>query len=180
MQKNQVFKSIKKKEWNSASRFKAFCSIFIATVGGVGFFPIAPGTLGTLVGIACSWMLQTNFNRFSLLLLLIGMGTWAIKEFNQMTQSKDHPSIVIDEVVGILIATLSCQKNMVHWVTIFFIFRFFDIFKIFPVNQVESWAERQTNPWTQAVGVIGDDIVAGLEAYGVMVFLEFFQFFPFL
>ena len=75
--------------------------------------------------------------------------------------------MVIDEVVGQAIAISFLPVSAVAYIAAFFLFRFFDVTKVWPAN----WAERRPN---QALAVMLDDVIAGLYAGGVSVLiLEF-------
>ena len=142
----------------------------IATVGGVGDIPMAPGTFGSLVAIPMAWGLHA-LGGFPLLacctvaLFLIGYGAVAIYLDGK---AEDPSEVVIDEVVGMLIALwpLSLGLTLIGagpdvfpwpgWVLGFFLFRFFDILKPPPVN----WADRLKTPF----GVMLDDVIAGVMA----------------
>lgn len=146
----------------------------IATVFGVGRIPRAPGTFGSLVAIPLAWGLHWAggvilFTAATVLLLVAGY--WASKLYLG-GKSEDPSEVVIDEVVGMLIALwplswgLSMSGTEAHvfpwpgWVGGFLLFRFFDIVKPPPV----SWADRPG-----ALGVMLDDVVAGMLAGGMIL-----------
>ena len=68
---------------------------------------------------------------------------------------KDHPSIVIDEVVGFIFAMMFVPVTWQNLIIAFFIFRFMDIMKPPPAN----WIDRK---FSNSFGIVGDDIVAGI------------------
>ena len=79
-------------------------------------------------------------------------------------QVTDSPVIVIDEVVGLLLALTGVPFGLANFLTAFLIFRFFDIIKPFPAN----WCE---NNLAGGLGVVADDLVAGVMTWIVMQLL---------
>ena len=142
--------------------FKRFV-IFCATGGYAGYFPKAPGTVGTLWGIPLL-LLLARFDyqvRGGLLLLLFFIAVWISSEAAKIIGSKDPSCIVIDEIVGFLVASLFMPVTALNIVFIFLLFRFFDIVKPFPVGFVD----RRVGG---GFGIVLDDVVAGI--YGAIIF----------
>jgi phosphatidylglycerophosphatase A len=149
----------------------------LATAGGVGYAPIAPGTFGSAVGVALFAILSALHPLLFALTTatLLALGTWAADRAELFFGKKDDGRIVIDEVVGQLIALapLLCFANLggTHLLTLlgagFLLFRLFDIWKPGPVG----WAERR---FAGGAGVMLDDVVAGALAALVMTPLALF------
>ena len=78
-----------------------------------------------------------------------------------MNENNDPQEIIIDEFVGQLIALIFISDQIIDLFACFFLFRLFDILKIFPVNKAEKIPG--------AIGVIADDIVAGLMAGTILI-----------
>ena len=142
----------------------------IATCGGIGNLPVAPGTWASAAAIPLAWGLHAAGGFLILVaatVLTAVLGYWATARMLDGSAG-DPPEIVIDEVVGMLIALWPLSIGLTHaaasphlwpwpgWVVGFLLFRFFDIVKPPPV----SWAERLPG----ALGVMMDDIVAGVLA----------------
>lgn len=136
----------------------------LATGGGVGYTPRAPGTAGSLVAIPIFVLLSSLgiAAYVGALVSLTLIGVWAAKHAELHFARKDDPRIVIDEVVGQLIAL----SPIVGWLSplnlngatavmiAFVSFRLFDIWKPGPIG----WIERNCpNSW----GVMMDDVLAG-------------------
>lgn len=140
----------------------------VATVGGIGALPMAPGTWASLATLPLAFALH-GVGGFPLFMLatigLFALGMWAV---TAMGATDDPPEVVIDEVVGMLLALWPLSLGLwlrgtdpwlfpwPGWVLGFLLFRFFDIRKPFPVNR----AERLPG----ALGVMADDVVAGVLA----------------
>jgi phosphatidylglycerophosphatase A len=159
-----------------------YLALAIATCG-VGYFPIAPGTLGALVGVGLylmiwGWLyaiLEANAVRGHLNLLFIftpqmaGMllvisvvtiaGTWAATRAEKLMQRKDPSAVVIDEVAGQMIALLTGPFWLPTWwsvFTAFILFRLFDIWKPYPIRRFEALES--------GLGIMADDLLAGIYA----------------
>jgi phosphatidylglycerophosphatase A len=144
----------------------------ISTAFYVGYFPKAPGTMGSLWGVLIFFLLQNQpriyLVLFAIIISLIGIiaSNLGEKIFNE----KDSQKIVIDEVAGQLITYLLVPYSIENLILGFILFRLFDILKIFPAN----WAQ---NNLPKGYGVMGDDIIAGIQAGGILFILHlFFQF----
>ena len=126
-----------------------------ATVLGIGFLPAAPGTWATAVGVALAYFLGSNFFAYSILLLvllILGIMTSGLVE--KMLNQKDPGIVVIDEVVGVMIALWGLPLIWPVMICGFFLFRAFDMFKIYPINKLEA----QSGGW----GIMLDDCMAGV------------------
>lgn len=133
---------------------------WIASGGGIGFFPIAPGTAGSLLALLLG-MGALSVSRWLLLVLVLAVcvtGTWAV----HATGEQDDPGwIVIDEFAGQWIALLGLGRVSAYGaIAAFVLFRLLDIAKPGPVG----WADRQHG----AIGVMADDVVAGMIVAAIL------------
>jgi len=143
---------------------------FLFTAFYSGYSPVAPGTAGTLVAMAL-YILENllfpdadfiNLNTFNLIFVIliiypsIKLGDAAEKLY----KTKDPQQVVIDEVVGYWISILFIPFTFTSAVMAFFIFRGFDIVKPFPASNLESL--------TGGMGIMSDDIIAGLYTLAIM------------
>jgi len=139
---------------------------FIASGGGAGLAPRAPGTFGSLVGLVLGAILL-HFGHGPLLvvtLLASGAGVWAVQ---QVGGADDAGWIVIDEIAGQMIALLALPfVSLPGLVLAFALFRLFDITKLGPVGMLD----RRHDAW----GVMGDDWVAGVFAFICAAVILFF------
>ncbi len=147
----------------------------ISTICGVGHLRPAPGTWGSLAAFPLAWALHV-LGGWALLALatcgLFAIGLWATRVQTQGADNHDPSEIVVDEVVGQWIsilpvsigASMMSTSLLVLWpglVTAFVAFRLFDILKPGPVG----WADKRDD----ALGVMLDDVIAGLLGAGVVV-----------
>ena len=137
---------------------------------GFGFSPIAPGTVGTLLGIPVIFLMQflPGIFWFFGALLVVVLSIVSSSRVSSELGAKDHPYIVIDEIAGYV---FTMALIPVTWQTIiigFLLFRIFDIIKPPPAN----WIDRKISG---GFGITSDDLVAGVYAnltlQGILVFL---------
>ncbi|MED6334606.1 MAG: phosphatidylglycerophosphatase A [Planctomycetota bacterium] len=138
----------------------------IVSCGFLGCSPFAPGTVGTLGGVAIAWALApTALYPLWILVAIVGiyligrsLGTWA----EEYAGKKDPGIFVLDEVIGYLICVLWLNgPSLLTLVVAFFVFRFFDIVKPRLARRME------TIPGGD--GILLDDVVAGL--YGLVLII---------
>jgi len=134
----------------------------VATVGGVGYAPIASGTVGSLVALPLLPPLAVLRGRapiayVALVLAIVGVAIWAADLAEDALGAKDHSYIVIDEVAGLVVAGIMIPGTWLAAVVAFVLFRVFDVVKPFPARQIDEGVEG-------GLGVVGDDLVAGLYA----------------
>lgn len=132
---------------------------FVATAGGVGLLPRAPGTFGTLVGLVVAYGLALASTpwRGGLSIGLLGLAWLAADVAGRAYGSSDDQRIVIDEVLGICVAAmpLGSQDSIGFWCATFLMFRYFDIKKPWPIG----WLEANVGG---AWGCLIDDVAAGI------------------
>jgi len=139
-------------------------AVFIASGGGAGYAPKAPGTFGSLLGLAIG-VLLLHLGHGPLLagiILASALGVWAVWAVGGQS---DPGWIVIDEVAGQMIAMFSLPR--VTWAGVilaFALFRLFDIWKPGPVG----WADKKHD----ALGVMADDWIAGALAFVCLILLR--------
>ena len=159
---------------SSASDRLAFWS---ATFFGSGLFPFAPGTAGTLAGLP--WVAAVTTlplpAQIGIWTATTVLGAWSAARVDTVAGTGDHGSIVIDEVIGMGISAMACRMEWLHFAVAFALFRFFDITKIPPVRQVDTWSKRKAREagaiWG-GLGVMLDDVLAGLQALAVFILLN--------
>lgn len=134
-----------------------FLTKLIATGFYSGYSPIAPGTAGSLAGLAL--YLIPGFEgplAFPLLIILIfAIGVFSAAALERLV-GEDPPVVVIDEIVGMWVSLLLLPKTLPVIAAAFLLFRFYDIVKPPPARQLE----RLRNGW----GIMLDDVAAGLYA----------------
>ena len=129
----------------------------VASGAGSGYFPFAPGTAGTLVGIPVyliisrlSWTLYLIS-----ILILTSLACYISQEAEKIFNEKDSPHIVIDEIVGFQWTMFLISPTVIHVLLGFAFFRFFDIIKIFPAGYVQ-------NRLPGGYGIVADDVISGI------------------
>jgi len=145
-----------------------FLALALASGGGTGYLPVAPGTWGSALAVGIFVLFSpVGLWQFSLTLVaLFFLGIWAADTAERVFGREDDGRIVIDEVAGQLLTfapllVLGSSRSPAALVTGFVLFRCFDIWKPGPVR----WAERR---FAGGVGVMMDDLVAGILAAMVL------------
>ena len=127
----------------------------IATFFYVGYFPVASGTAASAVGVILCFLLKDHFFVYLLVLVLVlVLGIAAGDAVEKNLGKKDPSCVVVDEVAGMLIALFLLPFTTSVVLTAFFLFRAFDMFKIYPMNKLEAIGG--------GAGIMLDDIFAGL------------------
>jgi phosphatidylglycerophosphatase A len=134
-------------------------AVFLATAGYTGYFPIAPGTVGSAVGLvvyAAVWWTQSSLVEASLILVLFVGGVWAGTIAERYFGGIDPGPIVLDEVVGMLITLAFIPVGWAAALAGFVLFRVFDVIKPFPAARLEKLHG--------GLGVMADDAMAAVYA----------------
>ena len=136
-----------------------------------GYIPAAPGTFGTLVAFAacCALLPLPSSTAIALVIALFAVILYPAIRFSTEAErhfgTKDPEQVVIDEVLGYLLTIMFHPVSLPLLAAAFVLFRFFDILKPFPVNRVQKLKG--------GVGVVVDDLVAGVFANLVLTVLVF-------
>ena len=132
-------------------------ALAVATWFGCGFVPVAPGTVGSLAALVIAiWLPHPAILAAALLI----PGVWAADVTARRMKLKDPGIVVVDEVIGLWVTLAGATTlNWKSWLISFLLFRLFDIWKPFPVRQLEALPG--------GVGIVADDVAAGL--YGALV-----------
>jgi len=132
---------------------------------GSGLAPVAPGTFGSLVGLAIALALAPLGLAWNLIAVAVavGVGIWICGESARRLGVHDHPAIVWDEVAGMMITMLAVPDAWWGAPLAFVLFRLFDIAKPWPIREVDHGLGG-------GAGIMLDDVLAGLfAALGLIV-----------
>lgn len=154
----------------------------ISAAFGLGFMPVGPGTWGSIPGIPlswvtywiCQWATGNGYDRpmtwqasilcLGILSLLSWGSTICIRETEKEWNSHDDKSIVVDEVVGQMVALAWFPPSLWMAIAGFILFRLFDITKPGPIG----WVDKH---WDTPFGTLLDDLIAGACA-GIILFIS--------
>jgi len=156
---------------------KKFNILFI-TLFKIGNLKYAPGTIASFITCVFFFILNNYFSIttiFFITVLCFLYSLIAINNSYETFDSKDPQEIVIDEFIGQLLPliaipiyeTLYPVPSLYYYITAFGVFRFFDIIKPFPINYIDKNTKG-------AMGVLLDDIVAGLFSIFTLSIIFFF------
>ncbi len=156
-------------------------TVFAARGLGAGYAPKGPGTVGSIVGLAWFALLLQLPGPISYTTATVAgivASIWICGEAERILQLKDPGSIVLDEIIALPICFLPAiwrqhaadgklpslsEIFLDQWilvVAVFVGFRVFDIFKPWPINQIQNLP----GGW----GVTADDVLAGLYVAAIV------------
>lgn len=135
---------------------------FIASLGGIGLIPLAPGTFGSIF----AWFVFVIMSHFVDMLIyticIVFIAIWVCEKASVNLIQKDHKSIVIDELAGMWVALVpviyfaSDQLERIIYASLALVFfRVFDILKPFPISYFDK-------KYKNGFGIVLDDIIAGI------------------
>ena len=135
---------------------------FIASLGGIGLIPFAPGTFGSIF----AWFVFVIMSHFIDMLIyticIVFIAIWVCEKASVNLIQKDHKSIVIDELAGMWVALVpviyfaSDQLERIIYACLALVFfRVFDILKPFPISYFDK-------KYKNGFGIVLDDIIAGI------------------
>jgi phosphatidylglycerophosphatase A len=132
---------------------------FLAFGFGTGLAPVAPGTFGSLPGVAIAWLCLPLPLEWRILIgiALLVAGVWLCGESARRMGVHDHPGIVWDEITGMYLVLLTVPPSILLWPLGFMLFRLFDIWKPWPIRDLDHRLSGGT-------GIMLDDIAAALYA----------------
>ena len=142
-------------------------ALALASAGYSGFFPIAPGTVGSAVGLVvwglARWGGAGLGAELALSASLLVIGAWAATRAEKELGITDPGPVVIDEVMGMCVTMIAAPFTWPAALTGFLLFRIFDIVKPLPARQLE----RCHGGW----GIMLDDLAAGVYAWAALALL---------
>lgn len=133
--------------------------MILATGFGTGYGPIAPGTWGSLPGLAFAFGLDRWAGGWAVLggaLFFAVAGVWAAGRAEVLLGKKDPGRVVVDEIAGQMVALLFLPMTVPILVIAFFVFRVLDVFKPWPARRLEDLPGGS--------GIMADDLMVGLYA----------------
>ena len=136
----------------------------IVTCGFLGLSPVAPGTVGTLGGVAIAWAMS-GLEHYLLWTIVVCLALYALGRAlapwaEAYAGGKDPGFFVLDEVIGFLITVAwTSGPSYLSLMVGFVLFRFFDVVKPQPVRRLEAIGGGD--------GILLDDVAAG--TYGLIV-----------
>jgi phosphatidylglycerophosphatase A len=128
---------------------------FVTSFLYIGYAPVAPGTFGSIGGLAVYLLVKDSAALYAISFIAIfALGMAFSGEAENLFKRKDAGQIVIDEACGMMLslAFLPCKL----WIIVagFLLFRLFDIIKPPPIKSLEKLSG--------SLGIMLDDIIAAL------------------
>ena len=134
-------------------------AVFVATFGYCGYFPFAPGTVGSAAGLLVYllvWWTGSAALEIALIGVLFVAGVWAGTTAERYFGGIDPGPVVIDEVAGMLITLAFIPVGISGAIAGFLLFRIFDVIKPYPAGRLEKLHG--------GLGVMADDAMAAVYA----------------
>ena len=133
---------------------------------GTGLAPVAPGTVGSLVGVLLAWLTLDLglMTQIACAVAISVAGIWICGESARRLGIHDHGGIVWDEIAGMYVVLIVAPTTVWAWILAFGLFRAFDIVKPWPIRDLDHRLHG-------GVGIMLDDLVAALYAALLLVFL---------
>jgi phosphatidylglycerophosphatase A len=133
--------------------------LFLASGLFMGLIPFAPGTFGSLLGIPFHWLLSHLPICLGICSLgfVILISVWISGRAELLLGNTDPSQIVIDEVVGMAVTLAGAPFELSLIIIAFLLFRFFDIWKPFPIKYIDR-------SFPGGWGIVLDDVAAGIMA----------------
>jgi phosphatidylglycerophosphatase A len=135
-------------------------AVFVCTFGYIGYFPVAPGTVGSAAGLVVyallRWLHAPPAVDALLIAVLFAAGVWSGTHAERYFGTTDPGPGVIDEVVGMLITLYLLP---ITWAVVFagfLIFRVLDVIKPYPARRFESFHG--------GMGMMADDVMSAIYA----------------
>jgi phosphatidylglycerophosphatase A len=135
-------------------------AVFVASFGYVGYFPLAPGTAGSLAALALFAVIRwigVPAIELSAIVAVFAIGVWAAGGTEIVLARKDPGVVVIDEVLGMLVTLALLPLSLTGIALGFLLFRALDVIKPYPAARLEHLHG--------GLGIMADDAVAGLYAH---------------
>ena len=149
--------------------------LVLATWGGCGYSPVAPGTAGSAAALLIGYGLVHAAGLSpvwlgALAVVFLWPACWAADVAIDHFSRRDPSQVVVDEVVGQwIVLSAVAPGSWLHWLAAFVLFRLLDIFKPYPIRKLERLPK--------GIGVVADDVGAGLCGMIILVVLRWvFEF----
>lgn len=145
----------------SAASISDKAALVLATGFGTGFGPIAPGTWGSLPGVALAWALSRapGWAAAMATAAVAAVGVWAAGRAEERFVEKDPGRVVIDEIAGQMVTLLFLPATAPILIAGFLLFRALDVTKPWPARSLEALPGGS--------GIMADDLMVGL--YGNLI-----------
>jgi phosphatidylglycerophosphatase A len=138
-------------------------ALLTATAGYAGHFPVAPGTVGSAVGLVLFYAIRFaggGLVEAAAILAIFVAGVWAAGVAERVYGRQDPGAVVIDEVLGMLVTLAFLPVSLTGALVGFLVFRAMDV--------VKPWPARSLERLHGGLGVMADDAMAGIYSYIVV------------
>lgn len=134
--------------------------LILATLFGVGYFPMMPGTASCVIALLVFLTIKSQFYFIIFTLVSLIIAFLISGKAEKIYGVKDCKKIVIDDFSGMLITFLFIPRRLEFIICGFFLFRMLDMIKIPPADKIEKLHG--------SLGIVGDDLIAGIYSLGII------------
>ncbi|MBU3958303.1 MAG: phosphatidylglycerophosphatase A [Candidatus Omnitrophica bacterium] len=136
----------------------------LSTFFYVGYLPLIPGTAASIVGVLLFYLVKGSIFIYILsTLALMVIGFLVAGQAERIFNKKDAKCIVIDEVSGMFLSLIFIPYGIKVVILAFCLFRILDALKPYPANKIQGIRG--------SMGIMGDDIIAGLYTNIILQFV---------
>ncbi|MDI6756518.1 MAG: phosphatidylglycerophosphatase A [Endomicrobiia bacterium] len=135
-------------------------SMFFASFFGAGFFPVAPGTAGSIIAAAIFLLAVPERYRLHAAVALFIAGIFIVRRTSSYLTNDDDQRIVIDEAAGVWLALSLAPDGLWNAAATVALFRFFDVVKPLGIKKIQKLPYE----W----GIMLDDTSAGILSVAVL------------
>lgn len=129
----------------------------MATCGYLGYSPVAPGTVGSAVGLLVFGAVRLTGSlavELAVIAVIFALGVWSGAVAERHFGAVDPAPVILDEVIGMLVTLAMIPVTVQGALVGFVLFRVFDVIKPWPANRLEGLP----GGW----GVMADDAMAAV------------------
>ena len=137
---------------------------------GLGKLPLAPGTWGSIGALPMCWFLAqmpSNLLRISFIVGFLAFSILMCAQQQSQSKDRDPQHIVIDEVIGMMIA-IPYYSHPAELIIGFILFRAFDVLKPFPIYYLDRASKTSNSIFFRGAYIVLDDVGAGIYAFLVL------------
>jgi len=144
-------------------------SAFIKALGSffyIGYLPLAPGTWGSLAGLAIAWWFYPVLAPLTLILSIVGL--FLCRSAEDAFQAKDPARFVLDEVCGMMLSVLWLPRSPRIFIAAFILFRIVDALKPWPICLIQKNKSPLSIMWDDlaAAVLVNLFLQAGVRFFG--------------
>ena len=141
-------------------------TVALTTLFGIGYAPFFGGTLASIAAVGVFLIVKSKIYFAIIFILATILSFLFCSRAEKIFQEKDSKKIIIDDFCGMALPLLFIPYDIRFVAAAFFLFRIFDAFKVPPIDKIERFKG--------AIGVVGDDLAAGVYSLVMLQIVRLF------